>query len=503
MDISEQIDAGLLNALPIPVAVFDRTARLVACSPAYAVFSGLSPDFLASRPGWSDLIARLHAAHRLPEVANLAAWRDEERHRLGALTRSREDRLYLPDGSIYKRTASPLKSNSIGGGGFVLAYEDLSPRIAAERAANEATLVQRQTLDHLADALAVFGADGKLKFANQAFRQLWNWQGDHQDKHLADFLADFPVAKGDDWTVAHLLGRHAGSARIERGDMLIDAYHLPLPDGAVLLRYADVTADARLQGALHAQAETSAAADRMKSEFVATLAHEARVPLTTIAGFAEMLAGGYAGPLAGRQAEYAGGIAASAHQLARLIDDILDLASIEAGMTHLDVTSFDLHTALASLIAVTAERARAGRLTLAFDCSPAIGRIEADERRIRQSVLHLLNNAISYTASGGTITLNAKRTRAGIEIAVHDTGIGIARDEVPLVTQPFTRGSGADEHGPGAGLGLTLVRRFAQLHGGDLAISSQRNRGTTATIRLPLDVPGKAAFSVEKPAPDR
>ena len=483
MDIREQIDAGLLNALPIPVCVFDRAARLTAFSPAYAAFSGLTPDFLSQRPSWSDLIARLHANHRLPEVANLAAWRDEERHRLAALTRVVAERQYLPDGSTYKRTASPLK-----GGGFVLAYEDMTPRIAAERAVNEAALVQRQTLDHLADALAVFGADGRFKLANAAFRTLWNWEGDK--------LADFLTASQSDWAVSQLLARRAGSLRIEHAERLYDAHHLPLPDGAVLLRYADVTTEARLQDALRARAETTEAADRMKSEFVATLAHEARVPLTTIIGFAEMLAGGYAGSLMGRQADYANGIATTTTQLARLIDDILDLAGIEAGMTQLEPSSFDLHTALAGLVAAVSDRTRTQRLTLAFDCPPGIGAMEGDERRIRQAVLHLLNNAILYTPAGGTITLAAKRTRAGIDISVDDTGIGIARDELPQVQNAFVRGAGADMHGPGAGLGLTLVRRFAEMHGGTIDIAAQRNRGTTVTIHLPT-------MKVEKPDADR
>lgn len=485
MDIREQIGAGvrggLLAALPIPLAVFDRSARLVGFSPAYAALSGLETIYLASRPSWSDLIARLHADRRLPEVANLPVWRDEERHRLASLVRTVEERQYLPDGTVLKRTASPLPS-----GGFILAYEDLTPRLIAERAANEAAQIQRQTLDHLDDALAVFGADGRLKFANRAFKQLWSWDGDR--------IGDFLTVSNSAWTVAQLLSRIPGTAHVERHGTVLAAYHLPLPDGAVLLHYADVTPAKRLEEALRAQAETATAADRMKSEFVAILAHEARVPLTTIAGFAEMLAGGYAGPLAGRQADYADNIVTTAHQLARLIDDVLDLACIDAGMIQLDATSLDLHTALAGLVTNLAEQVRAKRLTLAFDCSPSIGRIDGDERRLRQAVLHLLNNAIAYTPAGGTVTLSAKRRRDAIEIVVDDTGMGIVRNELAHVTKPFVRGSGADVSGPGAGLGLTLVRRFVALHGGDLQLISQRNRGTTATIRLPVST----SFSVEK-----
>ncbi len=478
MDTLHNLDASILAALPTAACIFGASARLIGFNEPYAALFDLDPAFLSARPSWSDLVARLHAQQRLPEVVDLAAWRDHERHRLASLTRAVEERQYLPDGRTLKRTAAPLP-----GGGFLLAFEDMTPRIAAERSVNQAAQVQRQTLDHLGDALAVFGPDGKLKLANMAFNQLWAWPGER--------LGEFLEASGSDWTVAQLLGRTAGHSRLVRENgTIFDAHHLPLPDGAVLLRYVDVTVAMQLAGALRAHAETTVAADRMKSEFVATLAHQARVPLTNIAGFAEMLAGGYAGELTRRQNDYAQAIATSTHQLARMIDDILDLASIDAGMVSLESRPFDLHTALASLVSAVAERARAERLTLVFDCPPAIGQIHGDERRIRQTVLHLLNNAISYCGAGGTVTLAAKRTRSHIEISIDDTGAGIVRSDLARVQEPFARGTDADVHGPGAGLGLALVRRFVELHGGELQLTSQRNRGTTATILLP--------FSVEK-----
>lgn len=475
METLNKLDAGLLAALPTATCIFDGSARLIGFNEAYRALFDLDAHFLAARPSWSDLVARLHAVRRLPEVADLPNWRDQERHRLASLTRAIEERQYLPDGRTLKRTAAPLP-----GGGFLLAFEDLTPRLAAERAVNQASLVQRQTLDHLGDALAVFGPDGKLKLANGAFTRLWEWQGER--------LADFIAASGSDWSVSHLLGRAPGSARLIRDGRVLDAHHLPLPDGAVLLRYVDVTVAAQLADAINARAETAAAADRMKSEFVATLAHEARAPLTTIAGFAEMLAGGYAGELTRRQNDYAQGIASGAHQLAHMIDDILDLASIDAGMVALDARPFDLHAALAGLVLAVGERARAARLTLVFDCPPAIGKIDGDERRIRQAVLHLLNNAISYSGAGGTVTLAVKRTRTHVEISIDDTGVGIARSDLDRIQEPFVRGKGADARGPGAGLGLTLVRRFVELHGGELRLAAQLNRGTTATILLPFCV---------------
>ena len=469
MSVLDKAELELLAAMPVPLAVFDRSARLVGCTPGYAKLTGIEPAWLARGPSWSELVARLRAERQLPEVADPAAWRDAERARLIALAHAHEEQLYLPDGRTLKRTATPL-----AGGGFVLAFEDMSERLAAARAVNEAALVQRQTLDHLDDALAVFGGDARLKLANAAFHRLWPDAGGR----LADVLA----ATGVPWTVARVLSRQADTHRFTRADgILLEVSHLPLPDGAALLRFIDVTAAAKLEGALRAEAEATTAASRMKSEFVATLAQEAGKPLETIRASAELLAGGHIGELNRRQMDTAATIATSARRLATMVEDILDLAAIEAGSRPLERAPFDLYDALASLTAAVAERARTARLTLAFDCPPAIGVFDGDARRIRQAVLHLLNNAINHTPAGGRVSLSARRSGDGIEIAVADTGVGIARADLPHVQEPFVRGGES-----GAGLGLTLVRRFVELHAGEVRISSIRGRGTTVVLHLPV-----------------
>lgn len=467
-------DLRLLAAVPVPLAVFDRTGRLMGCTLAYATLTGLDPDWLQRRPSWGELVGRLRAQRQLPEVADPAAWRDAERRRLTGLTQSVEETLHLPDGRTLKRTATPL-----GEGGFILAYEDITERLEAARAANEATLVQRQTLDHLDDALAVFGSDGRLRFANAAFQVRFD-----DAPRLGDFLAAVALP----WSVARALSRTIEHHRLTLPDgTLLDAHHVPLPDGATLLRFVDVTAGARLEDALRSAADASAEANRMKSEFVAILAEQAGQPLAAIQASAELLAGGHVGELTRRQGETAQSIAAAARRLNRLVSDVLDLAAIEAGIAPLAPAPFDLHDALATLTAAIAERARSARVKLAFDCPPAIGLYDGDQRRIRQAVLHLLSNAIAYTPAGGVVSLSAKRTSTGIDITVADTGVGIARADLPRVQEPFVRGT--DAQADGAGLGLTLVRRFVELHGGCVSVSSIRNRGTTVVLHLPVAAP--------------
>ena len=469
MSTLDQIDLALLDALPNAVAAFDGEARLIGANQAYAVLMGLEPRYIASRPGWNDLTTRLRERRRLPEVTDPAAWRDSERRRLTQLDGLVEDRHYLTDGRTLRCSAAPLPR-----GGFVLSYEDLTPRLAAERALNEAAWAQHQTLDQLADALAVFGGDGQLKFANAAFDTLWEWHG----SRLPDFLNHSRTP----WLPSRVLSRETGEARMTLPDgRVLEAAHLPLPAEAALLRYTDVTHALRLAEAERARNEALGAADRMKSEFIAILAGEVRTPLTSVLGFAELLAGSHAGPLARRQQDYAEAIVKAGRGLARLIDDVLDLAQIDAGFAALERAPFDLHEALSRLTLALAERARAAKIALGFDCPPDIGMLDGDARRIRQAVLHLLNNALAHTGTGGRVTLTVRHKEGWVEIEVADTGSGIARSEIEHMQEPFARGEGAE----GAGLGLTVVRRFAEMHGGDVKISSARHRGVKALLRLP------------------
>ena len=227
------------------------------------------------------------------------------------------------------------------------------------------------------------------------------------------------------------------------------------------------------------------AADQLKSEFIANVSYELRTPLNTIIGFAEILANRYFGELNERQVEYADGILESSHHLMLLVNDILDLASIEAGNMVLEPDSFDLHATLEAILDLTRERARRLDLRVTFECPADIGWIEADERRIKQVLFNLMSNAMKFTPPGGTITLGARRTRSEIALWVADTGVGIPEAELQQVFEKFHKTRAGNRH-PGAGLGLSLVRSFVELHGGWVELDSAPDRGTRVTCHIPF-----------------
>ncbi|HJT06585.1 MAG TPA: HAMP domain-containing sensor histidine kinase, partial [Stellaceae bacterium] len=247
--------------------------------------------------------------------------------------------------------------------------------------------------------------------------------------------------------------------------------------------YFDVTDSTRVENALRERNEALETAGRLKSEFIANVSYELRTPLNAIIGFAEILTNQYFGELSPRQLDYSRGILDSSHRLLSLINDILDLATIEAGYMTLETQELDIHTLMSSVLSLSRERARNQNLKLDFDCPTDIGALHGDERRLKQALFNLISNALKFTPAGGTVTLSARRTAQRIALIVADTGVGVPREDQARIFEKFERGSPNARHS-GPGLGLSLVKSFIELHGGTVEMDSRPGTGTTVTCYL-------------------
>jgi signal transduction histidine kinase len=227
-------------------------------------------------------------------------------------------------------------------------------------------------------------------------------------------------------------------------------------------------------------------ASQHKSEFLANMSHELRTPLNAIIGFSEVLSERMFGDLNEKQEEYLKDIHASGQHLLSLINDILDLSKIEAGRMELELTDFHLPTALDSALTLVRERAGRRNITLHTDVDPQLGQIQADERKVRQVVLNLLSNAIKFTLEGGRIEVRAAPVDGAVEVSVTDTGVGIAPEHQEAVFEEFRQVGTADKKVEGTGLGLTLCRKFVDLHGGKIWVKSELGMGSTFTFTLPV-----------------
>jgi signal transduction histidine kinase len=229
-------------------------------------------------------------------------------------------------------------------------------------------------------------------------------------------------------------------------------------------------------------------ANQAKSEFLANMSHELRTPLNAIIGFSEILKEGQAGDMNARQKEYSGEIYDSGKHLLSLINDILDLSKIEAGKMTLELEKADLALLLESCLAIVREKALVHDIALKITVAADLGDAMVDVRKFKQMVYNLLDNAVKFTPDGGSVLLEAQRAAAGqFEFSVSDTGIGIAEKDLQRLFAPFEQldGSLARKY-EGTGLGLSMVKLLAELHGGTVSARSELGKGSRFTVHIPL-----------------
>ena len=501
-ELRRYVDASseVLNNLNAAIVIFGPNKRVTFFNHAYARLWRFDEDWLSSGPLHGELIDQMREHRLLPEQADYPAFKAAVGRLYTDLLETGEELLHRPDGRVLRQLVSPHPL-----GGLLMVYEDVTDRLALERSYNTLIAVQQETLANLYEGVAVFGADGRLKLSNPAYARIWRLdaallEGEPHVSELVDAArALFPSEA--DWRklsthlVAQVTERRARKGRMERPDgAVVDFAAVPLPDGATLFTYVDVTDSANVERALRDRNEALETADRLKTEFLANVSYELRSPLNVIIGFSEILGNEYFGELNARQKEYASGMLESSHHLLALINDILDLSSYEAGQLELEREPFDLQVALESTLALGRERARKQRLSLDLECVGELGDIVADERRIKQALFNLLSNAIKFTPPGGRVALGAERRDDEVAIWVADTGIGIDAEDRAIVFEKFQRGRRAKNR-KGAGLGLSLVRSIVELHGGSVDLESQVGVGTRITCRLPAVPPAPAALS--------
>jgi signal transduction histidine kinase len=260
---------------------------------------------------------------------------------------------------------------------------------------------------------------------------------------------------------------------------------------ALLRTFADQAViaiqNARLFREIQEKSSQLEVANKHKSDFLANMSHELRTPLNAIIGFSEVLMERMFGEVNEKQADYLKDIHESGRHLLSLINDILDLSKIEAGRMELELSSFHLPTAISNAMSLVRERAQRHGIQLALEVDPRLGELQADERKFKQILLNLLSNAVKFTPDGGRVDVSARPVDSRLEIAVKDSGVGIAPEDQAALFEEFRQvGGDASRRAEGTGLGLALTRRFVELHGGEIRLESAPGKGSTFTITLPL-----------------
>lgn len=485
----------LLEQLRTAISIFGADQKLEFYNSAFAQLWDLNDQWLNSQPRLSEIMEKLRETRRLPEQADFRKYKQSWLTMFTSLIDPHEDMLHLPDGSALRMLAIPHPM-----GGLMMTFEDVTSRLELESSYNTLIAVQKETLDNLAEGVVVFGSDGRIKLWNPSYARMWglnpeDLDGEPHITRIIDKRANlFEAPSWDeqrDRMVKLGLERRQKEGRVIRRDgSVLDYTTVPLPDGGVLISWADVTDTVRVENALREKNAALETAERLKLDFLANVSYQLRTPLSAIMGFTEILDKEYFGELNSRQKEYTKSMYEASERLLGLINDILDLSTIEAGYLSLELEEIRVRKMLARLLDLVREWARKEHVDIELDCPRDIGAITADERRLKQVLLNLIRNAISFTPQGGKIRLAVTRDDAVVTIIVSDTGVGIKPEDQERIFQPFervqnvTRQDGVTARG-GAGLGLSLVKNIIELHGGTIAIKSEPGRGTDVIIRLP------------------
>jgi signal transduction histidine kinase len=473
--------------------MFDADRRLSFYNAAYRALWDLDDALLEQHPTDSAVLDQLRTAHKLPEQQDFRQWK-AQLHEAYRAVEAKKHEWYLPNGRTLHVVTTPNPD-----GGVTYLFHDVTKSLDLERRFEELIRFQRETLDNLAEGVAVFASDGRIRLHNSAFARMWRLEPEFlaEQPHIEAITGLCKPLHGDDETwqrlrqaVTAIDSRETISGRLERRDgTVVDCSSVPLPDGATLLTFHDVTDSVNVERALRERNEALEDADRIKIDFVHHVSYELRSPLTNIIGFVHLLADPSTGPLSQKQHEYLDYITVSTDSLLALINNILDLATIDAGRMQLNLGPVDIRAAMDAAAEGVQDRLVGAGIALDIRAAHDIGGFVADERRLRQVLFNLLANAVSFSPPGQTVVLLAERHADAVVFSVTDHGPGIPPDVLGKVFDWFESHSLGSQH-RGAGIGLSLVRSFVELHGGKVTIASVVGEGTTVTCTFPA---GEAA----------
>ncbi len=501
--------SSIIDALATPIAIFNANRELVQFNRAYCALWSIDPHWLKLGMDERAILDKLRTDGKLPNEPDYQAWRAKHLTSYALTTPRESDPWHLPDG----RTVQVISAPAGPKGGVIYVFEDITDQLYLKSLNKALTDVQRSTLNALSEGVAVFGTNGRLTLSNPRFSMLWKVPTNlldgnpHIDQIAEAVTAAMPEDGASIWRdlkrgiIDLNPTRSDQSGRLTRADgRMLDYAVVRLPDGQTMMTFLDVTDSAKYSLMLRERNEALVTADRLKDAFVQNVSYELRSPLTNIIGFADLLSSKAAGELNEKQQSYTDYIRASSVTLGVLIDNILDLATVDAGIAQLRPEPQD--------IAALVEKARAGlaasfpeidgesSINLKVEIAPDLPAFIADGTRVVQVLYNLLSSAARFSEPGGEVKLTVAGRGDRILFIVDDEGAAMG-DEMRAALLERNDGQAIAGRQRGAGLGLAIVRAFVNLHGGTVTVEKRGSRGSRCTINLPADASLQQAGAAE------
>lgn len=489
-------NAELLEQLTTSIAIFGADQSLEFYNQSFSSLWKLEDQWLNTNPSFGDILEKLRELRRLPEQADFRSYKKSWLDLFTTLLKPQEGMLYLPDGNAIRYMVTPHPM-----GGLMMTFEDVTSRLELESSYNTLIAVQRETLDNLAQGVVVYGSDARVRLYNPTYCKLWKLNPEDLDghPHISEVVAKkkpFFKEKKHKWDdiqkrlTAHAIERTDIRETLTRNDdSIVECLSAPLPDGGVIVTYRDVTDSVRVQKVLKEKNQALEEAEKLKTDFLAKVSYQLRTPLNAISGFSEILDQEYFGEINDKQREYTKGIMDATNRLSSLINDILDLSSIEAGYLRLEKDPVDIDDMMNTIYDLSRDWAGMETLQIHYKKpKKKTGTVIIDERRVKQAILNVIRNSINFTPGGGDITLSLNHDNDIITIAIADTGVGIDPEHQETLFEPFKTIQTEDNVNvsqDNTGLGLSLAHNIITMHKGTIDVESVLGKGTTVTITLP------------------
>lgn len=523
MELSLSSHRATLDQLATAVAIFDGNRALNFYNDAFVRLWDFTPAELENQPDNARLLDTLRAKSKLPERGDWAAWRDGWLETYAA-TEPQQGLWHLPDGRTLRVVATPQTQ-----GGVAWLFEDMTEKYAMESRVAALHKVQRETLDHMGEAIAVFSPNGRLRLSNPAFLAMWDLEHDADaELEISDLasiqtpniISDLRNGEGNHSAISgglwsdiktgitgmeDIRERMAGRLhlRARAGEITVHDYALiPLPDGETMISFADVTASVRMEEVLTERNAALETAEKLKSAFFEHVSYELRTPLTSIKGFADMLSTEAFGPLNEKQADYVSDISDASRELEGLVDNMLDLAIVDAERLELNIEPLVISDFLKRVERKVTPLLTERRLSLRSDVAldqEAI--LHGDAERLQQVLVNLLTNAVKFSKAGQELSLDVHEDAGEIVLAVSDQGPGVPEELRDSIFERFQSGrvGGADSasRSSGAGLGLAIARAMVQLHDGTIELDHDYLEGARFVCRIPANFTTETAQAAE------
>ncbi|WP_333947895.1 sensor histidine kinase [Candidatus Liberibacter brunswickensis] len=480
----------ILHNLAFAIAIFDQNRYLQFYNQSFIKLWGIDSTFLDSNPSNDELIEFLRSANKLPEQLNWKTWK-ENIFSVYQSSGTYEDTWHLPNG----QTLHVVVSYNNPRGGTTWMFENLTVQVDLETRYNTLLKVQGETIDHLSEGIAVFGPDGKIKLSNPAFRSLW--ETDENQISPGTHIRNIATAcsryynKSDGWDIfAAIITSFDDERKSLQGKLellsgsVLEYSIIPLQNAQTMLTFANVTDSVRAERALTEKNEALCKADEIKNNFVQHVSYELRSPLTNIIGFTDLLKTSKLGRLNPKQSQYVEYISTSSELLLNLVNDILDLATVDAGIMELNYSTIVLNDLLNEVKQSIASKMHENNIELKVVPSCELGSFVADKQRLLQIFAKILSNAANFSSKGSKVILNASRENNDFIFSVTNNGSPIPEDICKNVFNRFISNAPPGQRRR-VGLGLSIVESFINLHGGNVSINSSHEGITTINCRIP------------------